>query len=136
MLQTLREKTTGWVAVLILIVLAVPFAFFGVENYFQQQVPTYVAKVDTVEISQDQFRQRFEEYRNRMRQMLGERYDAREFDTPIVKRQVLESLIDEEVLRQAAEKHGLVVSPAMCSTSRRTSWSPMVVSSGRRIRKG
>lgn len=112
MLQTLREKTTGWVAVLILIVLAVPFAFFGVENYFQQQVPTYVAKVDTVEISQDQFRQRFEEYRNRMRQMLGERYDAREFDTPIVKRQVLESLIDEEVLRQAAEKHGLVVSPA------------------------
>lgn len=112
MLQTLREKTTGWVAVVILIVLAVPFAFFGVENYFQQQVPTYVAKVDKVEISQDQFRQRFEEYRNRMRQMLGERYDASQFDTPIVKRQVLESLIDEEVLRQAAEKHGLVVSPA------------------------
>ncbi len=112
MLQTLREKTTGWVAVVILIVLAVPFAFFGVENYFQQQVPTYVAKVDKVEIGQDQFRERFEDYRNRMRQMLGERYDAREFDTPIVKRQVLESLIDEEVLRQAAEKHGLVVSPA------------------------
>lgn len=112
MLQTLREKTTGWVAVVILIVLAVPFAFFGVENYFQQQVPTYVAKVDKVEIGQDQFRERFEDYRNRMRQMLGERYDTREFDTPIVKRQVLESLIDEEVLRQAAEKHGLVVSPA------------------------
>lgn len=112
MLQTLREKTTGWVAILILIILVVPFAFFGVENYFQQQVPTYVAKVGEVEISQDQFRQRFEEYRNRMRQMLGERYDAREFDTPIVKRQVLESLIDEEVLRQAAENHGLVVSPA------------------------
>ena len=111
MLQTLREKTTGWVAVVILIVLAVPFAFFGVENYFQQQVPTYVAKVDKVEIGQDQFRQRFEEYRSRMRQMLGERYDASQFDTPIVKRQVLESLIDEEVLRQAAEKHGLVVSP-------------------------
>lgn len=112
MLQTLREKTTGWVAVVILIVLAVPFAFFGVENYFQQQVPTYVAKVNKTEISQDQFRERFEDYRNRMRQMLGERYDAREFDTPIVRRQVLESLIDEEVLRQAAEKHGLVVSPA------------------------
>ncbi|MCX7556836.1 SurA N-terminal domain-containing protein [Xanthomonadaceae bacterium JHOS43] len=111
MLQTLREKTTGWVAVVILIVLAVPFAFFGVENYFQQQVPTYVAKVNDVEIGQDQFRERFEDYRNRMRQMLGDRYDAREFDTPIVKRQVLESLIDEEVLRQAAEKHGLVVSP-------------------------
>ncbi len=111
MLQTLRDKTTGWVAVAILILLAVPFAFFGVENYFQQQVPTYVAKVNKVEIGQDQFRQRFEDHRSRMRQMLGDRYDAREFDTPIVKRQVLESMIDEEVLRQAATKYGLVVAP-------------------------
>ena len=111
MLQILREKTTGWVAVLIVGILAVPFAFFGVENYFQLQVPTYVAKVNKVEIGQDQFRERFEDYRSRMRQMLGDRYDAREFDTPIVKRQVLESLIDEEVLRQAANNYGLVVAP-------------------------
>ncbi|HPA02159.1 MAG TPA: SurA N-terminal domain-containing protein [Chiayiivirga sp.] len=111
MLQTLRDKTTGWVAVAILILLTVPFAFFGVENYFQQQVSTYVAKINKVEITQDQFRERFEDHRSRMRQMLGDRYDAREFDTPIVKRQVLESLIDEEVLRQAAEKYGLVVAP-------------------------
>lgn len=113
MLQTLREKTTGWVAIAVLLVLAVPFAFFGVENYFQQRIPTYVAKVNDTEISQDQFRERFEDYRSRMRQMLGDRYDAREFDTPIVKRQVLESLIDEQVLREAAQKHGLVVSPTM-----------------------
>lgn len=112
MLQTLRDKTTGWVAVAILVLLSVPFAFFGVENYFQAQVPTYVAKVNKVEIDQDQFRQRFEDHRSRMRQMLGDRYDAREFDTPIVKRQVLESMIDEEVLRQAATKYGLVVAPA------------------------
>ncbi|HET9048027.1 MAG TPA: SurA N-terminal domain-containing protein [Chiayiivirga sp.] len=111
MLQLLREKTTGWVAILIVGILAVPFAFFGIENYFQLQVPTYVAKVNKTEISQDQFRQRFEDYRSRMRQMLGDNYDARQFDTPIVKRQVLESLIDEEVLRQAAQKYGLVVSP-------------------------
>jgi peptidyl-prolyl cis-trans isomerase D len=111
MLQTLRDKTTGWVAVAIIMLLAVPFAFFGVENYFQQQVPTYVAKVNQAEIGQDQFRQRFEDHRSRMRQMLGDRYDAREFDTPIVKRQVLESMIDEEVLRQAATRYGLVVAP-------------------------
>ena len=71
MLQTLRDKTTGWVAVAILVLLSVPFAFFGVENYFQAQVPTYVAKVNKVEIDQDQFRQRFEDHRSRMRQMLG-----------------------------------------------------------------
>lgn len=116
MLQLLREKTTGWVAVLIVGILAVPFAFFGVENYFTLDTPTYVAKINKTEISQDQFRQRFEDYRSRMRQALGERYDAREFDTPIVKRQVLESLIDEEVLRQAADTYGLVVAPQVLQT--------------------
>ncbi len=112
MLQILREKTTGWVAILIVGILAVPFAFFGVENYFQMQVPTYVAKVNKVEIGQDQLRERFEDYRSRMRQMLGDRYDPRAFDTPEVKRQVLESMIDEEVLRQAANQYGLVVAPS------------------------
>lgn len=111
MLQILRDKTTGWVAIAIVLVLAVPFAFFGVENYFQQQVPTYIAKINKVEIGQDQFRERFEDYRSRMRDMLGDNYDARQFDTPMVKRQVLESLIDEEVLRQHAESSGLVVAP-------------------------
>ena len=45
MLQKLREKTTGWLAFVILGLLTVPFLFFGVENYFTQQVPTWVAKV-------------------------------------------------------------------------------------------
>lgn len=110
MLQTLRDKTKGWIAGTILVVLTIPFAFFGVENYMSQSVATYVAKVNDAEIGQDQFRQSFEQYRNQMRQMLGERYDAAMFDTPEVKRQVLDRLINEEVLRQAADKLGVVVS--------------------------
>lgn len=111
MLQTLREKTKGWIAIAILAVLIVPFAFFGVENYFTQSVATYVAKVNDVEIGQDQFRQQFEQQRNQMRQMLGERYDAAQFETPEMKRQVLDRMINEEVLRQASTKLGIVVSP-------------------------
>ena len=43
MLQKLRDKTTGWIAGVILALLVIPFAFFGVENYFTQQVSNYVA---------------------------------------------------------------------------------------------
>lgn len=110
MLQALREKTKGWIAVIILGVLAVPFAFFGVENYFNPSVSTYVAKVNDVEIDQDQFRQQFEQYRNQMRQMMGERYDAAQFDSPETKREILDRLINEELLRQASERLGIVVS--------------------------
>jgi peptidyl-prolyl cis-trans isomerase D len=111
MLQTLREKTKGWIAVAILILLIIPFAFFGVENYFAQSVATHVAKVNDVEIGQDQFRQEFEKQRNQMRQMLGERYDPTQFETPEMRRQLLDRMIDEEVVRQASTRLGIVVSP-------------------------
>lgn len=112
MLQKLRDKTTGWIAFLILGVLIIPFAFFGVENYFTQQVSTYVAKVNDTEIGQDAFRARFEEFRNQMRQMMGEQFDGRQFESAESKRQVLDRLIDEELLRQAGERLGVIVTPS------------------------
>src|SRR5690606_11757958 len=102
MLQKLREKTTGWMAFVILGILTVPFLFFGVENYFSQQVPTWVAKVGEQEISPEQFRQRFDMYRARMRQQMGDAFDVRSLETPEAKRQVLEQLIEEKLLEQAA----------------------------------
>lgn len=109
MLQTLREKLSGWMAILIVGLLAVPFAFFGVNNYFVTQVETYIAKVGEREIDQDAFRSRFEQYRQQQRQALGARFDARVLEDPTVKREVLERMIDEELLAQAAEQAGMVV---------------------------
>src|SRR5688500_13340197 len=111
MLQKLRDKTSGWIAIAILILLIVPFAFFGVENYFTQAAATYVAKVNDTEIEQQQYSRRFDEFRSQMRQMMGDRFDARQFETPESKRQVLDRLIDEELLRQAGEAAGVVVPP-------------------------
>lgn len=112
MLQKLREKTTGWIAATILVLLIVPFAFFGVENYFTQQAATYVAKVGDAEIGADVFRQRFDEFRRQMQQVMGERFDARDFESAENKRRVLDRLIDEELLRQTGERLGAIVTPA------------------------
>jgi peptidyl-prolyl cis-trans isomerase D len=112
MLQKLREKTTGWIAGTILALLIIPFAFFGVENYFTQQSATYVAKVGDAEISPDAFRQRFEEFRRQMQQMMGEQFDGREFESAENKRRVLDRMIDEELLRQNGERLGAVVTAA------------------------
>lgn len=109
MLQKLREKTTGWLAFVILGILTVPFLFFGVENYFTQQVPTWVAKVGKHEISPEAFRQRYDQHRAQMRQMMGDAFDARSFETPEAKRRVLEQMVEEKLLEQAAEARGVVV---------------------------
>ena len=111
MLQKLREKTSGWIAAVILGLLIIPFAFFGMENYFSGQVPTYVARVGDDEISQQEFRQRFDEYRARMRQMMGENFDPQQFQDAAVKRRFLDQLIEEKLLEQAARERGVVVPP-------------------------
>jgi peptidyl-prolyl cis-trans isomerase D len=123
MLQTLREKTSGWIAIAILGLLIVPFAFFGVNNYFSSRVDTWVARITTkpgwfgssigaktTDISPDEFRTRFEEYRQQMRKQLGAKYDASTFDTPITRRQVLDQMLQEDLLGLAATQDGLVLS--------------------------
>lgn len=112
MLQALRDKTSGWVAVVVIGLLSIPVAFFGIESYFEIRTPTYVAKVGDKEISQDEFRRRFGEYRERMRQQMGEAFNPAMFDQPTFRREFLDRLIDEEVLVQAAERTGAAATAA------------------------
>jgi peptidyl-prolyl cis-trans isomerase D len=113
MLQKLREKTSGWIAGIIVGILVIPFAFFGVTDYFSAAADTWVARVGEKEISQQEFQQRFEEYRAQMRQMLGERYDGRMLESPETRRALLDRLVDEELLRQTATAQGAIVPPAV-----------------------
>ncbi len=112
MLQALRDKTSGWVAIVVVGLLAIPVAFFGIESYFEVRTPTYVAKVGDQEISQGEFRRRFADYRERMRQQMGESFNPAIFEQPTFRREFLERLIDEEVLVQAAERIGAAATAA------------------------
>ncbi len=112
MLLKLREKTTGWIAGAIVALLIVPFALVGIGDYFSTAVESWVAKVGESEISQDQFRARFEEYRQQMRRSMGASYDAAQMEQASVKRRVLDRMVDEELLRQSAERLGMTVPAA------------------------
>lgn len=109
MLQLLRGKKSGLLVKIVLVIIAIGFSFFGIESYFISNVNTSVAKVGSVEISQDQFRERFTNYRQRMMQMMGGAGDASMFDNPQVRRQVLDQLVDEQVLLDANRKLGVAV---------------------------
>jgi len=130
MLQALREKTSGWIAVAIVAVLAVPFAFFGMEQYLFQGASREVAKVEapprwwasapdwgllrrlvwvSEEIGSEEFRTAFENERRRRREAQGEQFDARAFENPVAKREVLDALIDRAVMRLTARQAGIAV---------------------------
>lgn len=133
MLQKLREKTSGWIATVILGLLIIPFAFVGIEQYLGQRTDSSVARIDAPPtwwpsapswwpvsvfwqhetVTVEEFRSRFEQERQRQRAQQGEAFDARAFESVDNKRAVLDTLIDARVQQIAAQRHGLVVSDAM-----------------------
>ena len=130
MLQKLRDKTSGWIATVILGLLIIPFAFFGMESYLSQRVDTYAARIaqpptwwtsapdvwpltllwKTHEIDSNEFRQRFETARMRARDEQGDAFDAKAFESVENKRKVLDAMIDEQVMRMTADRDRIVVS--------------------------
>ncbi len=109
MLQALRGKKSSLLIKVVLVVITIGFSFWGIESYLFTRVDSSVANVDGTDISQDQFRQRFDENRQRMMQMMNGQVDASFFERPEMKRQVLDQLINERVLLGANRDLGVSV---------------------------
>ena len=111
MLQTIREKMSGWVLFLIVGILIVPFALLGVGDYFSTNIATYVAKVGDEEISPDQVRRAIDNQRRQYRATFGEEVDLSFLNTPDQKRRLLDQLVDQSLLYQDGQSAGLIVPP-------------------------
>ncbi len=110
MLQKLHEKTSGLLAKILLGIITIVFGgFFGTQQFMSAHSGTYVADVDGHEISQQEFRERWDSYRSRITQQFGNRVDMSLIDTPERKRQLLDQMIEEQLVLDAAEKQGAVV---------------------------
>ena len=109
MLNFIRERAQGWVAWLIVGLLIVPFALWGINEYFGNGGKLVAATVNGTEIDQREFQQAFYEQRSRMQEMLGSQYDSRIFD-PQLRQRVINELVERELLLQNAEAMGYRVS--------------------------
>ncbi len=108
-LQKFRDRLTGIMAIFILGLLAVPFALVGVNSYFAPDAESNVAIVNEQGITLTEYNTSFQNYRERMRSLMGDAYDPEQFDDPVIRRQHLDTMIDRELLRQASAETGLSV---------------------------
>lgn len=133
MLQALRDKTSGPIALVILGVLILAFSLVGIEQYLVQRTSTTVATIDAPprwwtsapawwpasllwdrgEVTIEQYRSSYEAARQQQRTEQGEAFDPRAFESLETKRAILDTLIDQEVQRLAAEQAGVVVSDVL-----------------------
>lgn len=132
MLQALRDKSSGWVATVILGLLIVPFALFGVSDYMTGSSENFAARIqsppswwksapsfwpvsvfwDDEEISVQEYRQRLELVRQQQRAEQGDAFDNKAFESVDNKRKILESMIDERLMRLAAVDANIQVADA------------------------
>jgi len=111
MLQAIRDRVTGLVAIFILGLLAVPFVFFGLDSYIQAVPANAIAQVGDSEITVSEFETEFARERQNRRQQLGDAYDELAFNSPQSRREFLEGMIDRELLLQHAREIGMSISP-------------------------
>ena len=87
----------------ILALIALPFAFFGVDFYVNRgEGGDGVATVDGHKITQQEFDDSLREQQQRMRQALGGNFDPSMVDSPEVRYALVEQLVNQRLLENRA----------------------------------
>ncbi len=113
MLEAIRVHAQGRIAKIILALITVPFALWGVDSYIKNGGDGPVAaKVGEQIISQQELAQALKDQQERMRTSLGKKFDATIMDRPEMRISVLNGLIDQRLVLVEAVREGLNVSDA------------------------
>lgn len=107
MLSSIREKIKGWVAYVIIALIVIPFALFGVSEYFTGTSNVVVATIGSDDISKETFSSKFETQKRRLQKEFGEGYTAE--INQAVKMQTINSIINKRLLEQLADKLGYAI---------------------------
>jgi peptidyl-prolyl cis-trans isomerase D len=101
MLHYIRDRAQGWIAWFIVGLISIPFALWGVNSYLTGASEVVVASVNGTEITQTELQSALQQYRDRMRNVMGEAFDPAEFEGDEAKKTVLNGLIEQQLLRDA-----------------------------------
>lgn len=115
MLQAIREFVSGWLAMVIVGLLIIPFALWGINSYFDGAGTIAVAQVNGVDISLRQYQRTQKNLRQQWQAALGGSIPIAQ--ASLLKQQTLDNLVDRELLKQSNASAGLRLSDAQVSAS-------------------
>ena len=107
MLQTIRDQVKGWLAVVIFSIMIIPFAFWGINYYFDQSGGVIAIEVNDEEITLADYQRAYQDMRQQWQTISGA--PVEEAAEPLIKQRAKEDLIQTELLKQAGKQAGLSV---------------------------
>lgn len=106
MLQSIRDKAHGWLAWVIVTLIAIPFALWGVHEYASPKQSLAVAEVNGVEIQGRDFDNEVQMRQRQMRAMIKQPNLDLSFMDAQIRQDTLDNMIEHEVLLQTAYNQG------------------------------
>ncbi len=110
MLQAMRDKVMGVLGWIIIGLIIITFALFGLGSYIQDKSRVFAAKVNDVEIGQRELQIAYQQQRDQMRQMLGDAYKPALLDEKSLRQRALDGLISRQLVLQATQENGMAIS--------------------------
>ncbi|MFO1352264.1 MAG: SurA N-terminal domain-containing protein [Gammaproteobacteria bacterium] len=107
MLQAIRDRATGWIAYIILTLICITFALWGINSYFRQGGVQEAAVVGDTKISQSDLQRAFQTESTRLQQQTGLDPARLPGGEKGIKNRVLQRLIDDALLKQSVRDEGL-----------------------------
>ncbi len=110
MLQALREQTSSWVVKILLGLLILSFAVWGINDIFLGERDPTVAEVGDIKITRSQVNDEVRQEINRLQPLFGGRLDRGEADRIGITGQVVENMVSRALVVQGAGDLGIVIS--------------------------
>ena len=111
MLEAIRERSQGWLAKVVLGLITIPFALWGVDSYISHSGDgDYVAIVGGNKITPQDFDQALKQQQEKLRGALGTSFDPAIMDSPEVRASILDNLINQRLLAAQSIHSGLTIS--------------------------
>lgn len=98
MLAAIRTFAKSWVAAVLIGLLVVSFAVFGISDVFNAKITDAVVTAGSREVSSSDFKRMFENYKKQAEQRTGQ---------PVSTEEAVKSGLDERVLTEIADNEGL-----------------------------
>lgn len=117
MLQTMRDKFLGVLGWVVIGLIIMTFALFGLGSYLQNDARAYAAKVNDVEISPRELQIAYQQQRARFEQAMGDAYNPDLINEKLIRQRALDGLIRQQLILQAAEADGFKVSDQLLAAS-------------------
>jgi peptidyl-prolyl cis-trans isomerase D len=116
MLQSIRDHAQGWIAWVIVGLIILTFALFGIDQYAKGDKIVTVAEVNGEDVSAREFLTLYQQQKARLKKQFGDMYDQ-VVDDEELREQVMDALIESVVVRQWAQDHNMIVSDQQLSAT-------------------